>query len=159
MSIVSSTDTKSQTQEFTKCDAELMVHQDDFPKDPEMSKENNEDQDGQLQRTYKRKGNFGMFSKIYRHLRLIKNDVTTMKRILCSVECVVDREDKSRFSFRFGDIRSWFASECDLKKEKVLVRSENVKFVEARIRAINFCKFHRLLKITKTKEGKAKRIL
>nr|CAI5832484.1 unnamed protein product [Callosobruchus analis] len=159
MSIVNNTDTISQTQEFTKCDAELMVHQDDFLKDQEQAKENNEDQGGQLQRTYARKGSFGMFSKIYRHLKLIKNDVTTMKQILCSVECVVDKEDKSRFSFRFGDIRSWFASECDLKKQKVLVRTESIKFMEARIRAINFCKFHRLLKVTKTKKKKAKRTL
>ncbi|VEN42968.1 unnamed protein product [Callosobruchus maculatus] len=107
MSIVNNTDTVSQTQEFTKCDAELMVQQDDIVRDSELSKENNEDQGGQLVRTYGRKGHFGMFSKIYRHLRLIKNDVTTMKKILCSVECVVDKEDKSRFSFRFGDIRSW----------------------------------------------------
>ncbi|VEN46713.1 unnamed protein product [Callosobruchus maculatus] len=158
MSIVNNTDTVSQTQEFTKCDAELMVHQDDFLKDSELSKENSKDQGGQLVRTYGRKGHFGMFSKIYRHLRLIKNDVTTMKKILCSVECVVDKEDKSRFSFRFGDIRSWFA-ECDLKKEKVLIRTESIKFMEARIRAINFCKFHRLLKVTKTKKKKVKRIL
>ncbi|CAH1966378.1 unnamed protein product [Acanthoscelides obtectus] len=155
LSIVNNRDSLYQTHGFAKCDAELMVHQDDFPKDPEEFKENKEDLlGGQLLRAngQHKTRNFGMFSKICKHLRLIKNGVIARKRILC----IVERDDKYRFSFRFGDLRSWFASDCDLKKEKVLVKTESVMFMEAKIRAINFCKFHRLLKVTKTKKKKAK---
>lgn len=100
-------------------------------------------------------------SNIIEHMKNIKDDVKTLRSILYTIECLIKKEDRPNLPFYFEEIKKWFSGKetdikCSLSGDTSggdLIKLEGSSYVQAKIRATNFCKFYNLTKLNKDKRN------
>lgn len=109
--------------------------------------------------------NVSSFKKnLVEHMTNIKEDVKTLRNILYGIECFVKKEDIPALPTYFDEIKKWFSGrESEIvynirgdNLSRDLMRVEASRYVEAKIRATNFCKFYTLTKFSKAKSKQRK---
>lgn len=109
----------------------------------------------QLQRSFhtlpNHLGNFS--SNLIQHILTLNTEIQSLKQIFNNTECVLDSADNSRVAFKIGDLSKWLI-ETKMDVGKSLLSAEDVKLIHGKIRASNFCKFYKFLKIYKNRTEK-----
>lgn len=104
--------------------------------------------------------NLSLFKKnLVEHMANIKEDVKTLRNMLYSIECLTKKEAMPVLPIYVREIRKWFSErETEImyniggdNLRNDVVKLEDSRYVEAKIRATNFCKFYTLTKSRKTK--------
>ncbi|CAH1104720.1 unnamed protein product [Psylliodes chrysocephalus] len=112
----------------------------------------------ELQRNYSNlSSTLGTFTDtVMDHITSIKSEIKELKILFCNIKYATDtsiKENNSAFSCE--DLQSWFEKK-EHDKDKWFFRAEEYKFFEAKMRASNFCKFHRLSQECDKKINKSK---
>lgn len=97
---------------------------------------------------------FGNFSStLVQQILTIKTEIQGLRRVFNNAECNLDNSDNSRVYFKIGDLSTWLL-QTKTNVEKSILNTEDVKLIHGKIRATNFCKFYKLVKMKKHKRGK-----
>lgn len=109
----------------------------------------------QLQRSFhtlpNHLGNFS--SNLIQQMLALNTEIQGLKQIFNNTECILDNSDNSRVAFKIGDLSKWLI-ETKMNVGKSLLSAEDVKLIHGKIRASNFCKFYKFVKLYKNRTGK-----